>query len=77
MCRDGMEIHEEREWVKVSSNRVSRSIKKLKNTDTDNKNNTELSVFQYVFEIRSKYLYQYLKIKILSSMIISILILGK
>ena len=32
-----MEICAEREWVKVSSNIVSRSIKKLKNTDTDNK----------------------------------------
>ena len=26
---------------------------KKKNTDTDEKNNTEVSVFQYVFEIRS------------------------
>ena len=36
--------------IKVPSNIVSRS---LKNTDADYKNNTEVSVFQYVFEIRS------------------------
>ena len=28
--------------------------KNKKNTDTDEKKNTEVSVFQYVFEIRSK-----------------------
>ena len=36
--------------ILVPSNIVTRS---LKNTDTDDKNNTEVSVFQYVFEIRS------------------------
>ena len=36
--------------ISVPSNIVTRS---LKNTDTDDKNNTEVPVFQYVFEIRS------------------------
>ena len=36
--------------ISVGRTVVTRS---LRNTDTDDKNNTEVSVFQYVFEIRS------------------------
>ena len=38
--------------IKVYQNNFSYQIPK-KNTDTDDENDTEVSVFQYIFEIRS------------------------